>query len=119
MTPGSAFLIGGIAGLACYWGATGLKRLLGADDSLDVFGVHGIGGIVGSILTGVFATKTISGLDASVVTQLIGVSAVLLYSVFMGAVVLGVTQLITGLRVDEQSELAGMDIAQHRERIGT
>ncbi len=119
VTPGSAFLIGGIAGLACYWGATGLKRLLGADDSLDVFGVHGIGGIVGSILTGVFATKTISGLDASVVTQLIGVGAVLLYSVFMSALLLGVTQLITGLRVDEQSELAGMDIAQHRERIGT
>lgn len=119
VTPGSAFLIGGIAGLACYWGATGLKRLLGADDSLDVFGVHGIGGIVGSILTGVFATKTISGLDASVVTQLIGVGAVLLYSVFMSALLLGVTQLITGLRVDEQSELSGMDIAQHRERIGT
>jgi ammonia channel protein AmtB len=53
----------GIAGLACYWGATGLKRMLRADDSLDVFGVHGIGGIVGSMMTGLFATKTVSGLS--------------------------------------------------------
>jgi Amt family ammonium transporter len=66
VTPRSALLIGLVAGLACYWGATGLKRLLRADDSLDVFGVHGIGGIVGSLMTGVLASKAVSGVEGAV-----------------------------------------------------
>lgn len=119
VTPLSALMIGFIAGLACYWGATGLKRLLRADDSLDVFGVHGIGGIVGSLLTGVFASKAVSGVEGSIVTQAIGAGAVMLYSLVMTALLLWVTKLIVGLRVDEQSELTGLDIAQHRERIGS
>ena len=119
VTPVSALMIGFIAGLACYWGATGLKRLLRADDSLDVFGVHGIGGIVGSLLTGVFASKAVSGVEGSVLTQAIGVGAVMLYSLVMTALLLWLTKLIVGLRVDEQSELTGLDIAQHRERISS
>jgi Amt family ammonium transporter len=119
VTPRSALLIGFIAGLACYWGATGLKRLLRADDSLDVFGVHGIGGIVGSLLTGIFASKAVSGVEGSVLTQAIGVGAVMIYSLVMTALLLWLTKFIVGLRVDEQSELTGLDIAQHRERISS
>ncbi len=119
VTPRSAVLIGLVAGLACYWGATGLKRMLRADDSLDVFGVHGIGGIVGSLMTGLLASKAVSGVEGSVVTQAIGVGAVLIYSLVVSAVLLGVLQWFMGLRVDEQSEFDGLDISQHRERIGT
>ena len=118
VSPTSALLIGAIAGMACYWGATGLKRLLRADDSLDVFGVHGIGGIVGALCTGIFASKAISGVEGSIVTQAIAVCAVAAYSLVMTALLLLVTKFIVGLRVDEQSELNGLDIAQHRERLG-
>ena len=76
VSPRSALLIGLIAGVACYWGATGLKCMLNADDSLDVFGVHGVGGVVGSLLTGVFASKTISSVQGSVMLQCIGVGSV-------------------------------------------
>jgi len=118
VTPGSALIIGLVAGVACYWGATGLKRLLRADDSLDVFGVHGIGGIVGCLLTGVFANSTISGVEGSIVVQAMSAGVVLIYSLFATALLLWVTLMITGLRVDEQSEQTGLDIAQHRERLG-
>ena len=118
VTLRSAVVIGLVAGLACYWGATGLKRLLRADDSLDVFGVHGIGGIVGSLLTGVLASKSVGGVQGSLVTQAIGVGAVMAYSLVVTAVLLWITNFVVGLRVDEQSEQAGLDIAQHRERIG-
>ena len=118
VTPGSAVVIGLVAGLACYWGATGLKRLLRADDSLDVFGVHGIGGIVGSLLTGLLASKTVSGVEGNFFTQLISVGAVAAYSAIGTALLLGLTIVIVGLRADEQSEQTGLDIAQHRERIG-
>ncbi|MDN4589378.1 ammonia channel protein [Xenophilus aerolatus] len=116
--PGSAALIGLIAGLACYWGATALKRLLQADDSLDVFGVHGIGGIVGSLLTGVFADKRISGANGDVLTQATAVGAVALYSAIGTAVVLGIVRVLVGLRVDDEAERLGLDLAEHRERLG-
>ena len=119
VTPRSALLIGAVGGLACYWGATGLKRMLNADDSLDVFGVHGIGGIVGALLTGVFASKTVAGVEGSVSIQLLGVAVVVVYSGVMSALLLWVTKVIVGLRVDEQSEIDGLDIAQHREHMGT
>ncbi|MDO9360499.1 MAG: ammonium transporter [Polaromonas sp.] len=117
VSPRAAVAIGLIAGIACYWGATGLKRLLNADDSLDVFGVHGVGGIVGSLLTGIFASKTISGVEGSLLNQFIGIGAVLCYSLIMTAVVLWITSLFFSLRVSEASEADGMDIAQHAERI--
>ncbi|MDQ7973388.1 MAG: ammonium transporter [Rhodocyclaceae bacterium] len=116
--PGSAALIGLIAGLACYWGATALKRLLQADDSLDVFGVHGIGGIVGSLLTGVFADKRISGVSGDVITQATAVGAVALYSAVGTAVVLVIVRVLVGLRVDDEAERLGLDLAEHRERLG-
>lgn len=118
VTLRSAAIIGVVAGLACYWGATGLKRLLKADDSLDVFGVHGIGGIVGSLLTGVLANRTVGGVAGSLWTQAIGVGAVLAFSLVGTALLLWITNFVVGLRVDEQSEQAGLDIAQHRERLG-
>ena len=114
----SALLIGLIAGVACYWGATGLKRLLGADDSLDVFGVHGVGGVVGSLLTGVFADPAVSGVRGDVLTQALGVAAVLVYGLVGTALCLWITRLVVGLRVDAQSELTGLDITQQRERLG-
>ncbi len=119
VTPVSALLIGAVAGLACYWGATGLKRWLGADDSLDVFGVHGIGGIVGSLLTGVLADKAIGGVSASLSVQALGVLAVMGYSVVATALLLWLTRLlVVDLRVDDAAELTGLDIALHRERLG-
>ncbi len=118
VAPGSALVIGLVAGVACYWGATGLKRMLNADDSLDVFGVHGIGGIVGSLLTGVFASKGISGVTGSVATQALGVLVVVVYSGAMSLALLWLTKVIVGLRVDDNAELVGLDVSQHREHIG-
>jgi Amt family ammonium transporter len=119
VTPLAALAIGAIAGLACYWGATGLKHLLGADDSLDVFGVHGIGGIVGALLTGVFADARISGATGDVLTQAIAVGSVAIYSATGTAVVLVLVHALVGLRVDAQSEELGLDLAQHREHQGS
>ena len=118
VTPLSALAIGAIAGLACYWGATGLKHLLGADDSLDVFGVHGIGGIVGALLTGVFADARISGATGNVLTQAIAVGSVAIYSAAGTAIVLFAVHILVGLRVDPESEQLGLDLAQHREHLG-
>jgi len=119
VTPPAALAIGAIAGLACYWGATGLKHLLGADDSLDVFGVHGIGGIVGALLTGVFADPRVSGATGDVLTQAIAVGSVAIFSATGTAVVLFLVHVIVGLRVDADSELLGLDLAQHREHLGS
>jgi Amt family ammonium transporter len=119
VTPLAALAIGAIAGLACYWGATGLKHLLGADDSLDVFGVHGIGGIVGALLTGVFADPRISGVTGDVLTQAIAVGSVAIYSATGTALVLLLVHVLVGLRVDAESELLGLDLAQHKEHLGS
>jgi Amt family ammonium transporter len=118
VTPASALLIGTVAGVACYWGATGLKRWLNADDSLDVFGVHGIGGIVGSLLTGLLASSAVSGATGNIGIQLIGVVAVVAYSGIMTVVLLWLTKVIVGLRVSDTAEAAGLDISQHREKMG-
>ena len=118
VTPRAAVLIGAVAGLACYWGTTGLKRLLNADDSLDVFGVHGIGGIVGSLLTGVLASRAIGGVNGHWSVQLVGILAVVAYSAVMSGLLLWVTSVIVGLRVDEAAEQTGLDISLHREQLG-
>lgn len=117
VSPGSAVIIGGIAGVACYWGATGLKRILGVDDSLDVFGVHGIGGIVGAVLTGVFASPTIGGVEGNVQTQLVAVAVILVYSALMTTLILIVIGRVVGLRVSKQDERDGLDLSQHGERV--
>jgi Amt family ammonium transporter len=115
--PGSAVLIGLAAGVGCYWGATGLKRLLRADDSLDVFGVHAVGGALGAILTGVFADPLIGGADGHVLVQATAVLATAAYSAAMTALILYVVKLVIGLRVTEKQESDGLDISQHRERV--
>jgi Amt family ammonium transporter len=117
VSPGSALAIGASAGLACYWGATALKRMLGADDSLDVFGVHGIGGIVGALLTGVFASPTIGGAEGHVQAQALGVLATVLYSGVASAVILWVLDRVLGLRVSPQQEQDGLDRSLHGERL--
>lgn len=124
ITPASGFVnvngalaIGLAAGIFCYWGATALKRLLGADDALDVFGIHGIGGLVGAILTGVFADKTISGLDANLGMQTIAAFGTLIYSAIMTLIILTVVNMFVGLRVDAEEEHDGLDLTQHAERV--
>jgi Amt family ammonium transporter len=108
-----------VAGIACYWGATTLKRVLKADDSLDVFGVHGVGGIVGSIMTGLLADPLVSGLEGDVFKQMIGVLAVLVYSGLMSVVLLWLTHCIVPLRVGDAEEGMGLDLSQHGEKLGS
>ncbi|MFT4047319.1 MAG: ammonium transporter [Solimonas sp.] len=114
---GGALAIGVAAGVACYWGATGLKRLLGADDSLDVFGIHGIGGLIGALLTGVFADKNICGVEGSLLTQAIGAFATLLYSGVVSLLILVILKYTIGLRVTPDEELTGLDLSLHGETI--
>ena len=118
VTLRSALIIGLVAGAVCYWGATGLKRRLRADDSLDVFGVHGVGGLVGALLTGLLADPAIAGVEGSVLTQLIACAAVLAYSLVMTGVVLWITSRVARLRVHEVDERAGLDLALHNEQLG-
>ena len=115
--PKAALLIGVIAGVGCYWGATGLKRLLGADDSLDVFGVHGVGGIIGALLTGALASPAIGGVEGSVVNQAVGVLATLTYSGVVTACILWLVDGLVGLRVSAQQEADGLDLSLHGERV--
>ncbi|WP_409241980.1 ammonium transporter [Curvibacter microcysteis] len=119
VSPASAALIGAVAGLACYWGATGLKRWLRADDSLDVFGVHGVGGLVGSLLTGWLANPLIGGASGHWVVQALGAVAVMAYSAVGTWLALKFAHFMVGLRVDEASEQLGLDQAQHREHLGS
>lgn len=113
---GGAAMIGIVAGVGCFWGATWLKRHLGADDSLDVFGVHGVGGVLGSVLTAVYADQTISGVKASMVSQLTAVGAVAVYSAAATALLLLFVRLLVNLRVDDAQELQGLDLSLHMER---
>ena len=122
--PTGALVIGLVAGVVCYWGATGLKRMFGYDDSLDAFGVHGVGGIVGAVLTGVFAQEAIGGTAGllegnagQVVTQLYGIVATIAYSAVGTAVILKVIDVVMGLRVDEDVERDGLDLALHGETV--
>lgn len=114
----SGAVIGLIAGLVCYWGATGFKRWLGADDALDVFGVHGLGGMVGALLTGVFASYTIAGVHGNVLAQAVAVVVVAVFSFAATCVLMWVTDRIITVRVDVHDEQMGLDISQHREQVG-
>jgi len=106
-----------LRGVVCFIAATSLKHALGYDDTLDAFGVHGIGGIIGALLTGVFASKEISGLDASVLTQLKGVAVTVIYGFAASFVILKVIDMTIGLRVTEEQERDGLDISLHGESI--
>ncbi|MBC3466999.1 ammonium transporter [Pseudomonas sp. RW10S2] len=120
--PMGALVIGLASGVICYFCATSLKRKLGYDDSLDAFGVHGIGGIVGAILTGVFAAPALGGfgavtdIGAQVWVQAKGVIFTVAYTAIVTYVILKVLDVVMGLRVNEEEESVGLDLAQHNER---
>ena len=114
--PGGALVIGLVAGLVCYWGASGLKQALGFDDSLDVFAVHGLGGITGALLTGVFAVEAIGGTPgllegnfAQLGLQAYGVAVTIIYSAVLSFVILVILKAVLGLRVSEEEEREGLD----------
>jgi len=122
--PLGALVIGIVGGAACYWGATKLKQALGYDDSLDAFGVHGIGGIVGALLTGVFAVEAIGGtpgvLEGNITqlwTQFVGILATIIYSAVVTFIILKIIKALIGLRVDDESEVEGLDLNLHGENI--
>ena len=115
--PTPAVIIGIAAGVICFFAATSLKSALGYDDALDAFGVHCVGGIIGALLTGVFASKEISGSDGSVITQLWGVGTTLIYGFVMSFIILKVIDMTIGLRVTEEQEREGLDISLHGERV--
>ena len=129
--PGGAIIIGLIAGLLCLWGVNGLKRMLGADDSLDVFGVHGVGGIVGALLTGVFAAPSLGGtgvydyvanavnpdysIGGQVWIQAQAVGTTIVWSAVVSLIAYKLIDLVIGLRVSEEEEREGLDISSHGE----
>ena len=138
ITPAAGFVglcgalaIGAIAGVVCLWGVSGLKRLLGADDALDVFGVHGVGGILGAILTGVFAAPSLGGaglwdyvtetalaeysIASQVWIQIQGVLVTVVLSGLVAAVIFGGLKALGLLRVPEEHEREGLDITSHGE----
>jgi Amt family ammonium transporter len=135
--PG-AFVIGLAAGLVCLWGVNGLKRMLGADDSLDVFGVHAVGGILGALLTGVFCDPSLGGpgfvsdwvtgkvisagdysIAAQVWTQAKAIGVTLVWSAVVAAISYSIANVLVGLRVPEEEEREGLDITSHGETAYT
>ena len=123
--PMGALAIGATAGVGCFLASTKIKRLLGYDDSLDVFGVHAVGGIIGAILTGIFCAKGlggvgfgggITGIGGQVWVQIIGVAATIVYSGVVSFVILKSVDAVIGLRVADDEETEGLDLSQHDER---
>lgn len=124
ITPAAGFVdakgalaIGLISGIVCYWTATWLKHKLKYDDSLDAFGVHGVGGFLGAILTGVFAVKSIGGVDGDVIVQTTGALATAVYCAIVTYALLKLLDAIMGLRVSEEEEREGLDVSLHGERV--
>jgi Amt family ammonium transporter len=122
--PVGALAIGVAAGVFCYWGVTGLKSTFGYDDALDCFGVHAVGGIVGALLTGVFAIEQyggtaglIEGNAVQVVNQAKGILIVLVYDAVVSLIILKVVDVVLGLRVSENVEREGLDLALHGEAV--
>ncbi len=123
--PMGALAIGAAAGIGCFIAAVKLKPIFGYDDSLDAFGVHGVGGIIGAVLTGVFCAPSlggvgfadgITGIGSQVGAQLVGIMATLVYTLIMTFIILKVLDALIGLRVSEEEETEGLDISQHDER---
>lgn len=128
--PMGSIIMGLLGGMVCYWGVNGLKRMLGVDDSLDVFGVHGVGGILGALLTGVFAAPSLGGtgvydyvanavgeydMVAQVTSQAWGVGVAIIWSAVVSFVAFKLIDLTIGLRVSEEQEREGLDITTHGE----
>ncbi len=119
VNPTGAFVIGIAAGIICYFAAVKIKHALGYDDLLDAFGVHGVGGIVGALLTGVFADPAINALgkDASVLKQLYGIVFTIVWAAVATFVILYVVKALVGLRPSKQEEIEGLDVTQHGEVV--
>jgi Amt family ammonium transporter len=131
ITPASGFvlpwhgvLIGLIAGAVCFWACTEVKRKFGYDDSLDVFGVHGVGGFMGTLLTGVFAVAAIGetrglieGNGGQMLYQVYGVVATIVWSGAFTFIILKVIEFMVPLRVTQQNEIEGLDVTQHGESL--
>jgi ammonium transporter, Amt family len=122
--PVGAFAIGIAAGVLCYWGCTGLKSMFSYDDALDCFGVHAVGGMVGALLTGVFAVKQyggtaglLEGNPAQFINQCIGVATVFVYDAVVSLIILAVVKMFVGLRVSADAERDGLDLALHGEVV--
>jgi len=128
--PMGSLIMGLLAGIICYWGVNGLKRMIGMDDTLDVFGVHGVGGILGAILTGVFAAPSLGGtgvydyvankvadydMGAQLVSQLWGAGTSAIWSAVVSIIAFKLVDLVIGLRVDTEVEREGLDISAHGE----
>jgi Amt family ammonium transporter len=121
--PVGALVIGISAGVICVWGVNGLKHMLGVDDSLDVFGIHGVGGIVGGVLVGVFNAKALGGLGldsisligGQLLVQLEGIVITIIWSGIVAYISFKIADLICGLRVSEDMEREGLDITSHGE----
>ena len=122
--PIGALVIGIVSGVVCFWGATTLKTQLGYDDSLDAFGVHGIGGIVGALLTGVFVADGLGGvgladgmsIGTQVWAQLLSIIVTIVWSGVLSFIILKIVDATVGLRVEEDDERMGLDLSQHNER---
>jgi Amt family ammonium transporter len=128
--PLGAIAIGLLAGVICLWGVNGLKKMLGMDDSLDVFGVHGVGGILGAILTGVFVSPSLGGtgvydyvankvgdfdMVTQVTSQMWGVATVVIWSGVVSFICYKIVDIFIGLRVPEDEEREGLDVTSHGE----
>jgi Amt family ammonium transporter len=131
ITPASGFVgpvgalwIGAAAGVGCFFAATTVKRALGYDDSLDAFGVHAVGGIIGALLTGVFALKEIGGASGAlegnvgqILTQLEGIIVTIVWSGVVTLIILIVVNMLVGVRVTQAAEVEGLDINLHGEVV--
>jgi Amt family ammonium transporter len=122
--PIGALAIGIVSGIVCFWGATSLKAQLGYDDSLDAFGVHGIGGIVGALMTGIFVAEGLGGvglaegmtIGTQVWAQLLSIIVTVVWSGVLSFIILKIVDATIGLRVEEDDERMGLDLSQHNER---
>jgi len=123
--PMGAIAIGLASGVGCFIASTSLKRAMGYDDSLDVFGIHAVGGIIGAILTGVFCAESLGGagfggditnISAQVTVQTIGVGATMVYTGIVSFIILKALDGVMGLRVTDDDESEGLDLSQHGER---
>ena len=114
---GAALVIGVAASLACFGAVVGPKSWFGYDDSLDAFGIHAVGGVVGAVLTGVFASVAIGGVEGSITAQLIGIGACAAYALVVSLILLMLISVTIGLRVSEEAEAAGLDVSTHGESV--
>jgi len=122
--PMASFAIGGVAGVICFWSTSYVKNRFGYDDSLDAFGVHGVGGTVGALLTGVFATRLINpaaadgllhGNPGQLMNQIVAIATTWVFAIAMTFIIIKIVDLMVGLRLSPDDEILGLDSSQHGE----